>query len=57
MLGDRRHEALMYALALACCFGLAGDILTMGGLTWRWPIWATLFMIGFWHTYTGGKWK
>lgn len=57
MLGDRRYEALVYALAMACCFGLAGDILTMGELTWRWPLWATLFMVGFWYTYTGGKWK
>lgn len=52
---NRGSEMWLYVAGLACCFGMAADIAASGQLTWRWPLLAALFIIGFWYAYTGGK--
>lgn len=52
---NRGGEMWLYVIGLACCFGMAADIAASGQLTWRWPLLAALFIVGFWYSYTGGK--
>ncbi|GIK42348.1 MAG: hypothetical protein BroJett011_61810 [Chloroflexota bacterium] len=54
MIGNRNSETLLYVVGLACCFGMAADLTANGQLTWRWPILAGLFLLGFWFSYNGG---
>lgn len=54
---NQDNQFLLYAAGMALCFGMAGDLAANGGLTWRWPVLATLFLGGFWYSYTGGKFR
>ena len=56
MIGNPNQQYI-YIFGLACCFGMAAEIALAGRLTWRWPVWSCLFLIGFIYSYHGGKLK
>ena len=49
------NEPLFYGGLMAICFGLAADVALNGRQTGAWLIYAALFGLGFWYSYSGGK--
>ena len=53
------NDSYTYLIAglVGLCIGLAVDLASSGRPTWRAPVWAMIFLIGFWynHNYGGRK--
>ena len=55
MTSGNPNEPLFYGGLMAICFGLAADVALNGRQTGAWLIYAALFGLGFWYSYSGGK--
>jgi hypothetical protein len=46
---------LLIAGLVGMSIGLAVDVAMFGHPTWRTPVWACVFLIGFWYNHNYGR--